>query len=111
MEEEYDFDLVLRYRVRWHFSDNDGNSCQGEYCYFVTQIWFWAYIRPEGPRYDFCEKKKLRKKIRVYSLQAELCNSSQIQKKTFSSARGFFPQGFPCKSCVFLYFFISLLCH
>ena len=32
MEEKYDFDLVLRYRVRWHFSDNDGNSCQGEYC-------------------------------------------------------------------------------
>ena len=30
---------------------------------FVTRIWFWAYIRPEGPRYDFCEKKKLRKKL------------------------------------------------
>ena len=34
MEEEYDFDLVLRYRVRCRFYDNDGNSCQGEYCYF-----------------------------------------------------------------------------
>ena len=32
MEEEYGFDLVLRYRVRWHFSNYDGNSCQGGDC-------------------------------------------------------------------------------
>ena len=36
---------------------------------------------------------------------------SQIDSEAFSFARGFFPQGFPCKSCVFLYFHISLLCH
>ena len=23
---------------------------------FVTRIWFWAYVRPEGPWCDFCEK-------------------------------------------------------
>ena len=34
MEEEYGFDLVFRYRVRWRFSDYDGNSCQGGDCYF-----------------------------------------------------------------------------
>ena len=34
MEEEYGFDLVLRYRVHWRFSDYDGNSCQGgDYCF------------------------------------------------------------------------------
>ena len=32
MEEEYDFDLVLRYRVCWCFSAYDGNSCQGGDC-------------------------------------------------------------------------------
>ena len=36
---------------------------------------------------------------------------SQIVSETFSSTCGFFPQGFPRKSCVFLYFRISLLCH
>ena len=34
MEEEYGFDLVLRYRVRWRFSNYDGNSCQGGDCCF-----------------------------------------------------------------------------
>ena len=84
MEEEYDFHLVLRYRVRWHFSDNDGNSCQGEYCYFCDPNLVFGLYPTRRPWYDFCEKKKLRKKIRVYSLQAALCNSSQIHNKTFS---------------------------
>ena len=34
VEEEYGFDLVLRYRVRWPFFDYDGNSCQGGDCCF-----------------------------------------------------------------------------
>ena len=34
MEEEYGFDLVLRYRVRWRFSNCDGNSYQGGDCCF-----------------------------------------------------------------------------
>ena len=29
VEEEYGFDIVLRYRVRQRFSSYDGNSCQG----------------------------------------------------------------------------------
>ena len=34
MEEEYGFDLVLRYRVCSHFYDYDGNSGQGrDYCF------------------------------------------------------------------------------
>ena len=90
---------------------------------FVTRIWFWAYVQPEDSRCNFCENKKLRKKlgiycrlwlykhIRVYSLYAALCNSFQIHSETFSSACGFFPQGLPRKSGVFLYFPISLLCH
>ena len=32
MEEEYGFDLVLRYRVCWSFFSYDGNSCQGGDC-------------------------------------------------------------------------------
>ena len=36
---------------------------------------------------------------------------SEIDSEDFSYARGFFLQGFPCKSCVFFYFRISLLCH
>ena len=32
MEEEYGFDLVLRFRVRRRFSAYDGNSCQGGDC-------------------------------------------------------------------------------
>ena len=34
VEGEYSFDLVLRYRVRWRFSNYDGNLCQGaDYCF------------------------------------------------------------------------------
>ena len=32
MEEEYRFDLVLRYRVHLRFSAYDGNSCKGRDC-------------------------------------------------------------------------------
>ena len=29
-------------------------------CCFVTRIWFWVYVRPKGPRCNFCKKKKTR---------------------------------------------------
>ena len=34
MEDECGFDLILRYRVCWRFSDYDRNSCQGGDCCF-----------------------------------------------------------------------------
>ena len=34
-------------------------------CWFVIGIWFWVYVRSEGPWYNFCEMKKLRKKKRI----------------------------------------------
>ena len=35
MEEEYGFDLVLRYEVCWRFFAYDGNLCQGGDCFFL----------------------------------------------------------------------------
>ena len=34
MEKKYDFDIILRYRVCWRFSNYDGNLCQGGGCCF-----------------------------------------------------------------------------
>ena len=63
VEEEYGFDLVLRYRVRWRFSYYDGNLCQGGDCCFCDLNLVLGICPTKGPLCNFYEKKKLRKKI------------------------------------------------
>ena len=66
MEEEYGFDLVLRYEVCWRFLLMMGICVNVEIVFFfVSRIWFWAYVRSGGLWCDFCEKKRLRKKIGI----------------------------------------------
>ena len=44
MGEEYGFDLVLRYGVRWCFLLMMGIYVKVEIVVFVTRIFFWDYI-------------------------------------------------------------------
>ena len=58
VEEEYGFDLFFEIWSSLTFSTYDGNSCHGgDCCFFVSRIFFGAYVRPEGQQYGFCEKK------------------------------------------------------
>ena len=107
------FDLVLRYGVCWHFLLMMRNYVKVEIVVFCDLIFFfWVYVRPEGSWYDFCEKKKLRKKIgiccgnrgtaplgyfsyintlRFISYKLHFVIIFQFDSETFSSARDFFP--------------------
>ena len=83
MEEEYGFDLVLRYGVRWRFLLMMGIHVKVEIVDFCDLNLVLG----------LCPTRKLAVQIwfRVYSLSAILCNSSQIHSEAFSSACGFFP--------------------
>ena len=52
----------------------------------------------------------LYKHIRVYSLSAALCNSSQIHSEAFSSACGFFSHTGFHVNLVFFFIFVFLYC-
>ena len=52
----------------------------------------------------------LYKHIRVYSLSAALCNSSQIHSEAFSSACGFFSHTGFHVNIVFFFIFVFLYC-
>ena len=66
MEEEYGFFSCFEIWSSLGVSTYDGNSFQDGDCRFMTQIWFWAFVRLEGERCDFCEKKKVEKKKGIY---------------------------------------------